>query len=113
MLPAYGAGPYLPAIVLERPVYIREMADGLYSPLAYLLYKVGPTAEAVDRPQAYRDHCMLLTGVGGARDASTRCVSACPAGSCSTVAAAGSVSVWKLLAQSAAARNGWQAVHGP
>ena len=42
MLPAYGAGPYLPAIVLERPVYVREMADGLYSPLAYLLYKVEP-----------------------------------------------------------------------
>ena len=44
MLPAYGAGPYLPAIVLERPVYVREMADGLYSPLAYLLYKVGAAA---------------------------------------------------------------------
>ena len=44
MLPAYGAGPYLPAIVLERPVYVREMADGLYSPLAYLLYKVRPAA---------------------------------------------------------------------
>jgi hypothetical protein len=41
MLPAYGAGPYLPTIFLERPVYVREMADGLYSPLAYLLYKVG------------------------------------------------------------------------
>ena len=41
VLPAYGAGPYLPAIVLERPVYVREMSDGLYSPLAYLTYKVG------------------------------------------------------------------------
>ena len=41
MLPAYGAGPYLPTIFLERPVYVREMADGLYSPLAYLLFKVG------------------------------------------------------------------------
>ncbi len=40
ILPAYGAGPYLPAIVLERPVYVREMSDGLYSPLAYLTYKV-------------------------------------------------------------------------
>ena len=42
MMPAYGASPYLPSIVLERPVYVREMADGLYSPLAYLLYKAGP-----------------------------------------------------------------------
>ncbi len=44
MMPAYGASPYLPSIVLERPVYVREMADGLYSPLAYLLYKVSPAA---------------------------------------------------------------------
>ena len=40
IMPAYGAAPYLPAIVLERPVYLREMSDGLYSPFAYLLYKV-------------------------------------------------------------------------
>ncbi len=39
-MPAYGAAPYLPAIVLERPVYLREMSDGLYSPFSYLLYKV-------------------------------------------------------------------------
>ena len=39
-MPAYGAAPYLPAIVLERPVYLREMSDGLYSPFTYLLYKV-------------------------------------------------------------------------
>ena len=39
VLPAYGAGPYLPAIVLERPVYIREMLDGLYTPATYLIYK--------------------------------------------------------------------------
>ena len=25
---------------MERPVYVREMSDGLYSPLTYLLYKV-------------------------------------------------------------------------
>ncbi|KAK9906864.1 hypothetical protein WJX75_009364 [Coccomyxa subellipsoidea] len=40
ILPAYGAGPYLPAIVMERPVYVREMSDGLYSPLTYLMYKM-------------------------------------------------------------------------
>lgn len=42
ILPAYGAGPYLPALVLERPVFVREMSDGLYSPLTYLTYKVRP-----------------------------------------------------------------------
>ena len=40
VLPAYGAGPYLPTIVLDRPIYIREMSDGLYTPLTYLTYKV-------------------------------------------------------------------------
>ena len=40
ILPAYGAGPYLPAIVLDRPIIIREVSDGLYTPLTYLTYKV-------------------------------------------------------------------------
>ena len=40
ILPAYGAGPYLPAIVMERPVYVREISDGLYTAFTYLLYKV-------------------------------------------------------------------------
>ncbi|KAK9845354.1 hypothetical protein WJX81_004187 [Elliptochloris bilobata] len=40
ILPAYGAGPYLPAIVLERPVYVREISDGLYTAFTYLLYKM-------------------------------------------------------------------------
>lgn len=39
ILPAYGAGPYLPAIMLERPVYVREISDGLYTAFTYLLYK--------------------------------------------------------------------------
>ena len=52
VLPAYGAGPYLPAIVMERPVYVREMSDGLYSPLTYLLYKVGAHSAAQALSQA-------------------------------------------------------------
>lgn len=40
VLPAFGAGPYLPGIVLERPVYLREMQDGLYGVGSYLTYKV-------------------------------------------------------------------------
>eukprot|EP00884_Botryococcus_braunii_P013699 jgi/Botrbrau1/2232/Bobra.101_2s0060.1 len=35
-----GAGPYLPGIVLERPVYLREMSDGLYGPGSYLAFKM-------------------------------------------------------------------------
>lgn len=50
ILPAYGAGPYLPAIVLERPVYVREMSDGLYSPLAYLTYKVRSRRQGLEGP---------------------------------------------------------------
>ena len=40
MLPAYGAGPYIPALVLERPVTVRERSDGLYNAFTYLCYKV-------------------------------------------------------------------------
>ncbi len=55
VLPAYGAGPYLPAIVMERPVYVREMSDGLYSPLTYLMYKVGAP------PALLQALCHLIT----------------------------------------------------
>ena len=40
VLPAWGAGPYLPALVLERPIFVREMSDGLYTAFTYLTYKV-------------------------------------------------------------------------
>eukprot|EP00884_Botryococcus_braunii_P004583 jgi/Botrbrau1/14125/Bobra.182_3s0068.1 len=39
-LPAYGSAAYVHILVLERPVYVRERADGLYTPGTYLLYKV-------------------------------------------------------------------------
>ena len=64
MLPAYGAGPYLPAIVLERPVYVREMADGLYSPLAYLLYKVKPAPMLNQVLPGYTQELVALKNVG-------------------------------------------------
>ena len=38
--PAFGAAAYVPAITLERALYYRERADGLYTPLAYLLFKI-------------------------------------------------------------------------
>lgn len=47
ILPAYGAGPYLPAIMLERPVYVREISDGLYTAFTYLLYKASGVAVAL------------------------------------------------------------------
>jgi ABC-type multidrug transport system permease subunit len=40
VLPAYGAASYVPAIVLERTLYTRERADGLYLPITYLLAKM-------------------------------------------------------------------------
>ena len=62
VLPAYGAGPYLPAIVMERPVYVREMSDGLYSPLTYLLYKVcckyTSNAQALSLPMCKEQHAL-------------------------------------------------------
>ncbi len=35
-----GAAGYVHILVLERPVYVRERADGLYTPGTYLLYKL-------------------------------------------------------------------------
>ena len=41
VLPAFGAVSYVPSLVLERPLYIRERADGLYHVLTYLVFKIG------------------------------------------------------------------------
>ena len=39
-LPAFGAAAYIPQIVLERSLYMRERADGLYNPLTYVVAKI-------------------------------------------------------------------------
>ncbi len=39
-LPAFGAASYVPQIVMERSLYMRERADGLYKPLTYVLAKM-------------------------------------------------------------------------
>lgn len=39
-LPAFGAASYVPALVLERPLFVRERSDGLYRVMTYLLYKI-------------------------------------------------------------------------
>ncbi|CAG9461881.1 unnamed protein product [Pedinophyceae sp. YPF-701] len=39
VLPSFGAGTFLPSIVLERALFYRERADGCYSTLTYVLYK--------------------------------------------------------------------------
>ena len=40
VLPAYGAAAFAPSMVLDRAVYVRERADGLYRPITYLTHKV-------------------------------------------------------------------------
>lgn len=39
-LPAYGAAAYVPSIIAERPVFIRERNDGLYRVITYLTAKI-------------------------------------------------------------------------
>ena len=39
VLPAFGAAGYMPSIMMERPIFVRERADGNYSVLSYLIYK--------------------------------------------------------------------------
>ncbi|PSC74385.1 P-loop containing nucleoside triphosphate hydrolase isoform B [Micractinium conductrix] len=39
-LPAFGAASYVPAIVLERPLFVRERNDGLYRVITYMVSKI-------------------------------------------------------------------------
>lgn len=39
-LPAFGAAAYIPAIAGEKRTYYREVQDALYTPLAYLIFKI-------------------------------------------------------------------------
>lgn len=39
-MPAFGAASYVPALALEKPLYVRERNDGLYRPITYLLAKL-------------------------------------------------------------------------
>ena len=39
-LPAFGAASYVPQIVMERSLYMRERADGLYRPMTYVVAKM-------------------------------------------------------------------------
>lgn len=39
-LPAFGAASYVPQIVMERALFMRERADGLYKPLTYICAKM-------------------------------------------------------------------------
>ncbi|PRW20409.1 P-loop containing nucleoside triphosphate hydrolase [Chlorella sorokiniana] len=39
-LPAFGASSFVPAIVLERPLFTRERNDGLYRVITYLVAKI-------------------------------------------------------------------------
>ena len=36
----FGAASYVPALTLEKPLYVRERNDGLYRPITYLLAKI-------------------------------------------------------------------------
>lgn len=38
--PAWGAVGFIPAIVSERQLYVRERSDGLYRPITYLFFKM-------------------------------------------------------------------------
>ncbi|GAB4821434.1 hypothetical protein N2152v2_008480 [Parachlorella kessleri] len=40
ILAGYGALPYTPALVLDRPLFVRERSDGLYRVITYLSHKM-------------------------------------------------------------------------
>lgn len=40
VLPAYSASAYVPSLVLDRPLFLRERADGLYRVITYLVHRI-------------------------------------------------------------------------
>ncbi len=40
-MPYRRAAAYIPGLVLDRPVFLRETADGLFRPIVYLGHKIG------------------------------------------------------------------------
>lgn len=52
MLTAFTSMGILPCLILERPVYVRERADGLYRPITYLCYKARPAGSGRKRGRA-------------------------------------------------------------
>ena len=40
VLPAFGAAGYMPSLMIERPIFVRERSDGNYIAASYLFYKV-------------------------------------------------------------------------
>jgi ATP-binding cassette subfamily G (WHITE) protein 2 len=40
VMPAFGAAAYVPALVMERALFVRERNDGLYRVITYLLHKL-------------------------------------------------------------------------
>ena len=55
-MPAFTAVAYVPVIILERPLFLRERNDGLYRVITYLSFKIS----AVRRRPAVCSLSMLL-----------------------------------------------------
>jgi hypothetical protein len=58
-LPAFGATAYMPSIMLERALFVRERNDGLYRVITYLVAKIidevrGGGARGGGQAQAWR-----------------------------------------------------------
>lgn len=54
MIPAFGAAAFVPSLVLERRLFVRERHDGLYRVATYLAAKMLDGARLVCRPGGCR-----------------------------------------------------------
>ena len=54
-MPAFTAVAYVPALILERPLFLRERNDGLYRVITYLSFKI--SAVRCWEPLCRRDLC--------------------------------------------------------
>ncbi len=67
VLPAFTAVAYVPVIILERPLFLRERNDGLYRVITYLSFKISEvcalTHGAVERHDALWQSSVQDAGV--------------------------------------------------
>ena len=64
-LPAFGASSYIPSIVLERGLFIRERNDGLYRVITYLCSKA--SSASIRYPSGCTDKSTCALAAGNAR----------------------------------------------
>ena len=63
-MPAFTAVAYVPVIILERPLFLRERNDGLYRVITYLSFKISEVCWVPPRKHASSPSAVRRSGSG-------------------------------------------------